>query len=135
MARQLTLWPAREQPDPASRTWEGLDDRQQKENPYQRKGIGPRMVRALIDWARQQGWTAIEANAYADLPRLYAVAGRAGGSFWQKLGFRIVHTGIESAFVEGGNQGLVRTMLKEAAEQSIDAGTAKGRYTMRFDLV
>lgn len=30
MSRQLTFWPAREQPDPARRTWEDLDDRQQE---------------------------------------------------------------------------------------------------------
>ena len=30
MPRQLTFWPAQEQPDTARRTWEGLDGRQQE---------------------------------------------------------------------------------------------------------
>jgi hypothetical protein len=37
---------------------------QQRENPYQRKGIGTRMVRALIQWAKTNGWERNEADSY-----------------------------------------------------------------------
>ena len=36
---------------------------QQIENPYQRKGIGTRMVRGLIEWAKVNGWERIEAGS------------------------------------------------------------------------
>lgn len=108
---------------------------QQKNNPYQHKGLGSRMVRTLIDWAGQRRWIAIEANAYADLPCVYAVTGQAGRAFWGKLGFHVIESGIEPAFVEDGHQGFVETLLKEAAGRGIDADTAKTKYTMRLDLV
>ena len=67
---------------------------QQTDNPYQRKGLGSRLVRTLIDWARKQGWKAVEATAYADLPSIYAITGQAGRTFWEKLGFGVVETAI-----------------------------------------
>lgn len=106
----------------------------QKDNPYQRKGIGSRMVRTLTDWARKRGWTAIEANAYADLPSLYAVTGQAGKAFWEKLGFRVVEAGVESAFLQDDGSGFVGTLLKEADERGLDPSTARAKYTMRLDL-
>jgi len=108
---------------------------EQNDNPYQRKGIGSRMVRTLIDWARQQGWSAVEAHAYADLPCWYAGTGQAGRTFWEKLGFHMVESTMEPAFAEGGHKGFVETLLKEAADRGVDADTAKTRYTMRLELV
>jgi GNAT superfamily N-acetyltransferase len=37
---------------------------QQKENTYQRKGIGTHMVKALIEWAKANGWEQIEADSF-----------------------------------------------------------------------
>jgi hypothetical protein len=108
---------------------------QQKDNPCQRKGFGSRMVRTLIDWARGQGWNGIEASAYADLPCLYAVTGQAGRTFWEKLGFRVIESGVESAFVEDGNEGFVKVLLKEATDRGMDAVAATTKYTMRLDLI
>ena len=105
----------------------------QKENPYQRKGIATRMVRTLIEWARQRGWHAIEASAYEDLPCIYTITGQAGKAFWEKLGFRVVETGIEPAFLDGEFGDFVSVLLKEAAERGMDAETAKTKYTMRLE--
>jgi hypothetical protein len=63
---------------------------QQNENPYQRKGIGTNLVRALIHWAKANGWERIEANSFEDLPIIYEITGCAGHAFWEKLGFAIV---------------------------------------------
>ena len=62
----------------------------QKENPFQRKGVGTRMVKKLIEWAGDKGWTSIEADAFEDLPIIYEVTGGAGLTFWEKLGFRVI---------------------------------------------
>jgi ribosomal protein S18 acetylase RimI-like enzyme len=107
---------------------------EREDAPYQRKGIGSRMVRTLMDWARQRGWNAVEAHAYADLPCVYSVTGQAGRAFWEKLGFHVIESGIEPAFAEGGYDEFVETLLEEAAERGIDADTAKTRYTMRLAL-
>ncbi|MBN1518341.1 GNAT family N-acetyltransferase [Candidatus Sumerlaeota bacterium] len=62
----------------------------QKGNPYQRKGIGSRMVKTLIEWARANGWERIEANAFEDIPIIYAITGSAGQSFWKKLALTLL---------------------------------------------
>jgi hypothetical protein len=108
---------------------------QQKDNPYQRRGLGSRMVRTLVDWARPIGWTAIEAHAYADLPCVYAVTGQAGRTFWEKLGFHVAGSIMEPAFAENAHEGFVGLLLKEAAERGLDAKAAKTRHTMRLDLI
>jgi hypothetical protein len=106
-----------------------------EKNPYQRKGIASRMVRELIDWARRQGWSAVEAHAYADLSLWYAVSGQAGKMFWEKLGFHVVDSTPEPALVEDVHKDFVEMLLREAAERGIAPETAKTRYTMRLDLV
>ena len=60
---------------------------QQASNRYQRRGIGSRLVQKLVEWARQNGWAAIEAEAFADLPVVYEITGGAGHTFWEKQGF------------------------------------------------
>ena len=68
----------------------------QKENPYQRKGIATRMVRALIEWAKANGWDRIEADSFEDLPIIYEGTGSAGHTFWEKSGFRPRRPEIDS---------------------------------------
>ncbi len=100
----------------------------QDKNPYQRKGIGSRMVRELIRWAKENGWDAIEANAVEDLSILYEHAGQAGKRFWEKLGFQVVATKKkERGFPE------LETARKQAAEQGLDPDIAT-TWTMRMDL-
>ena len=58
----------------------------QRENPYQRKGIGTRLATALIAWAKEKGWEQIETGAFEDLPILYAFTGGAGERFLGEAG-------------------------------------------------
>ena len=62
---------------------------QQEENPYQRKGIGTRMVKSLIEWAKANGWERIEADSFEDIPIIYEITGSAGHTFWEKMGFHL----------------------------------------------
>ena len=109
---------------------------QQKENPYQRKGIGTRMVRALIEWAKVNGWERIEADSFEDIPIIYDITGSAGHTFWEKLGFHLIdrhpHPELQdrSEFVE-----FVTTLEKQAKSIGLPTETARDRLVMRLDLI
>jgi ribosomal protein S18 acetylase RimI-like enzyme len=57
-----------------------------------RKGIGLKLARALVDWARKQGWKRIELTTFADLDIFYGTSGGAGKGFWEKAGFKVEKT-------------------------------------------
>jgi RimJ/RimL family protein N-acetyltransferase len=108
---------------------------QQKENPYQRKGIGTRMVRTLIQWAKANGWKRIEVDSFEDIPIIYEVTGSAGHTFWEKLGFHIVdrhpHPALRdrSQFAE-----FVNTLEEQAKSIGILPDRARDQLTMRLDV-
>ena len=108
---------------------------QRKENPYQRKGIGTRMVRALIEWAKANGWEAIETDSFENLPIIYEITGSAGHTFWEKLGFRLVdrhpHPELQdrNKFVE-----FITTLEEQAESIGIPPDRAADRLVMRLDL-
>ena len=108
---------------------------QQKENPYQRKGIGTRMVRALIEWARANGWERIEAESFEDLPIIYEGTGSAGHVFWEKLGFRVVDRHLHPELQDGSRFAQFITTLEEQAEAiGIPPDGARDRLVMRLDV-
>jgi GNAT superfamily N-acetyltransferase len=105
---------------------------QQKENPFQRKGVGSAMVRTLIQWAKTKGWNYIEANSFEDIPIIYEITGSTGHTFWEKLGFSIIdryphpHLQEENQFV---------TMLEDQARLlGIPPGRARDQIVMRLSL-
>jgi hypothetical protein len=102
------------------------------DDPHRRRGLGSRMVRALIDWARPRGWRVIEATAFTDLDILYAVSGSAGRAFWEKLGFRVVSTDVEPELQKESE--FVDAMRREAAVRGIPADRLADKFTMRLDL-
>ena len=105
---------------------------QQEENPFQRKGIGSRMVRFLIEWAKTHGWEHVEVDAFEDIPLIYEITGSAGISFWKKLGFQIVDR-HPHLYLQDRNEFVVK--LEEQAESvGISPERAKDRIVMRFDL-
>lgn len=97
---------------------------------YRRQGLATRMVRELIRWAKGRGWQAIEANAYEDIPMLYAISGVAGRRFWKRLGFRVIRQDTEP----GLSGELLETVRKDAVAAGIPAAHAANRYRMRYDL-
>jgi GNAT superfamily N-acetyltransferase len=105
---------------------------QQKENPYQRKGISTRMVKALIQWAKASGWERIEADSFEDLPLIYEITGSAGHTFWEKLGF---HVADRHPHPDLQNRDPFVVKLEEQAEAiGIPTERAKDRLVMRLDL-
>jgi hypothetical protein len=105
---------------------------QQRENPYQRKGIGSRMVKTLIQWAQAQGWHRLEAVAFEDLPLIYEITGSAGHTFWEKLGFFLVDRYPHPDLQEPG--AFVRALEAQAESIGISAGRARDQLVMRLDL-
>jgi len=101
--------------------------------PLQRKGLATMMARALLEWARASGWTAIEAVAYEDLEVLYAVTGQAGEGFWRKLGFTVAAMKTEPVFLEESD--FTQKMREEATAKGLDLETIANVYTMRLELV
>lgn len=97
---------------------------------YKRKGLATRLARELIRRAKEQGWDAIEANAYEEIPLLYAIAGVAGKRFWEKLGFSVVNSDTEP----GMNGTLLEAIRKDALAAGIPAENAADRYRMRLEL-
>lgn len=105
---------------------------QQKENPYQRKGIGLRMGRAMIDWARCRGWRWIEAMSFEDLPIVYGITGGAGHTFWEKLGFTLAERRPFPYLQEFPD--FVRTLEEQAKSLGINPERATEQLVMRIEL-
>ena len=105
---------------------------QREENPYQRRGIGSRMVRVLIQWAQNLGWEHIEVDAFEDLPIIYGITGSAGHSFWEKLGFGVAERYPHPYLLEPSE--FRDTLDKQAAELGIDPERARDKIVMRLDL-
>jgi GNAT superfamily N-acetyltransferase len=106
---------------------------QQEENPYQRKGIGTRMVKFLIEWARAKGWERIEVDAFEDLPLIYEITGSAGLSFWKKLGFHIADRHPHPYLQEQSE--FVDKLEEQARSAGVSLEKAKDRIVMRCDLI
>jgi GNAT superfamily N-acetyltransferase len=99
---------------------------------YHRRGIGTRMARTLIDWAREKGWGWIEAEAFEDLPVIYQVTGSTGQSFWAHLGFSVVDRHLHPYLREPSE---FRTTLEEQAKAvGLDPNRAKDCIVMRLEL-
>jgi len=99
-------------------------------NRYRRKGLATRLARELSRWAEEHGWSSIEANAYEELPMLYAISGAAGRRFWERVGFRMIHQDKELA-ISGD---FLETLRQDAVASGLDPQNVANRYRMRLDL-
>jgi hypothetical protein len=103
-----------------------------RENPYQRRGIGTRLARELILWAKANGWDSIEAMSFEDIPIIYEITGNAGHSFWEKLGFSVADRYPHPSLMEQNE--FVRTLEEQAKSAGISPERAKDQLVMRLDL-
>jgi hypothetical protein len=99
---------------------------------YKRKGIATQMVRTLTAWARENEWTAIQANSFEDIPILYQWTGCAGHTFWEKLGFHAADRFPHPAFRERND--FVAKIEEQAKAMGIGPERARDRIVMRLDL-
>ncbi len=96
----------------------------------QRQGVGRAMVERLKSWAREEGWDAIEATAYQDLPLVYEVTGNAGRSWWEDLGFHVRESMEEEAMKGYGD--FVHTLEIQARERAMDPQEVTQKFIMRW---
>jgi len=97
---------------------------------YRRKGVATRMARELVRWGTAGGWTAIEANAYEEIPSLYAISGAAGRRFWETSGFGVVYRDTEP----GITGEILESARRDADRVGISPGDVTNRYRMRLEL-
>ena len=57
-----------------------------------RRGVGLKLARALVVWARDHEWKRIVADAHADIDCMYGIIGKGGLTFWTKAGFKAIGT-------------------------------------------
>jgi hypothetical protein len=92
--------------------------------------LATRLALELVRWATEHGWSSIEANAYEELPMLYAISGVAGRRFWEPAGFRMVHQDTEP----GISGDLLEKLLLDALAAGLRPENVANRYRMRLDL-
>lgn len=107
----------------------------QKENPYQRKGIGTRMVKALIEWAITNNWDRIEVDSFEDIPIIYEITGSAGHTFWEKLGFHLTDRYPHPELQDRSQwREFISTLENQAKSMGIPPERATDRLVMRLNL-
>lgn len=104
----------------------------QKRDSFRRRGIGTRLVRALIRWGQDRGWEGLEADAFEDLPVIYETTGSAGHLFWEKLGFTLADRHPHPALQEPS--AFAATLERQAKAAGIDPARARDRLVMRRAL-
>jgi GNAT superfamily N-acetyltransferase len=96
----------------------------------QRQGVGRAMVERLKSWAREEGWDAVEATAYQDLPLVFEVTGNAGRQWWEELGFHVRESMEEEAM--RGYDDFVHTLGIQARERAMDPQDVTQKFIMRW---
>jgi GNAT superfamily N-acetyltransferase len=97
----------------------------------QRKGFGRAMVERLKSWVREEGWEAIEATAYQDLPLVYEVTGNAGRSWWEGLGFHVRESLEEEVMKEYPD--FLHTLGIQAREKGMDPSEVTQKFIVRWE--
>ncbi len=97
----------------------------------QREGVGRALVERLKSWARGEGWEAIEATAYQDLPLVFEVTGNAGRNWWEGLGFRVMESQEEEVMKDYGE--FLRTLETQAREKGMEPKAVTQKFIMRWE--
>lgn len=113
-----------------------------EEADYTGRGIGKGMVKQAIAWAREHGWTRIEARATSDMKPLMLWTGQYTVTRYQALGFEIVagETTTQPMLLEGANSqklgyhGLELQRMWETDYADVSNKEISRYYTVARDL-
>jgi GNAT superfamily N-acetyltransferase len=97
-----------------------------------RRGIGQKLVEALICWARQRGWARIVKVAHCDLDWSYGIQGGGGKAFWLKAGFEVAGSFRKRAWEFNAEDGA--TVRKQMQEQGMTEKETWTWYRMVCNL-
>lgn len=88
-----------------------------------RKGIGLRLAKALVPWARERGWKRIIKVAPCDLDVFYGIWGGGGRAFWEKAGFTSIGTIHKPQDWSGEILDILRAQMSEKGMSESDVWT------------
>ena len=98
-------------------------------------GVHRSTIKKYRQWAEANNWDCIEADAFEDIPIIYEIAGGAGITFWEKLGFQIVdrypHPHLQQP---NEHNEFVTTLKKQAKSIGIPPEKATDKIVMRLNL-
>jgi GNAT superfamily N-acetyltransferase len=97
-----------------------------------RKGVGLKLVRGLIDWARGHDWQRIVKIAHADVDGFYGQMGGGGKAFWEKAGFRVAKAYYFRP--ENWKADFVNLAEAQGREKGLTVEEVWTWYRMRYDL-
>lgn len=99
-----------------------------------RRGVGLKLAKALIPWAREHGWKRIIKVAHPDLDWFYGIWGGGGKEFWEKAGFEVVGT-IHASPKWADDDPADTTILRaQAAEKGMTEEAIWTCYRMAYEL-
>lgn len=97
-----------------------------------RKGIGLKIVKGLVSWAKEHGWKRIVKQAHSDLDCFYGICGGGGRAFWEKAGFKVMETFREKNDFWGDY--WTDTIERQRNEKGMTTQEVWTYYQMNYDL-
>ena len=97
-----------------------------------RKGIGLKLARAVIRWARDNGWKRIVKVAHCELDWFYGIQGGGGKTFWEKVGFNVVGSFQKDAWEFNKEHGAI--VQAQMAEKGMREEGVWTWYRMMYEL-
>lgn len=126
-SRPYTGWREPVLPSGKPHTWSAT-----AEQAGARKGLGVRLARAVVPWARDHGWKRVIKLAHCDLDFFYGQWGGGGKAFWEKAGFRAVGTICRPE--EWADEDDMTVLRAQAAENGMSEEEVWTYYRMSCEL-
>lgn len=88
-----------------------------------RRGLGLRLARELVCWAKANGWERVVKVAHCDLDWFYGIQGGGGKAFWRKAGFEVAGTLYQPLKLSEEHGAIVHSQMVRAGMTDEDVWT------------